>query len=125
MIWCVLMFIHVTVTEEPGRMTTGLRSRTRFGNKIPLGSNLQSYILQKERNWFIQQMQGIAKTTHLRITFLSGDVHCAAVGVLKTLVRSNGGKNNRTIDVPPDVDFRYMINVVTSMFLSLHSQVQH
>lgn len=52
----------------------------------------------------------------LRISFLSGDVHCAAVGVLKTLVRSSGGKNNRTIDVPPDVDFKYMINVVTSMF---------
>jgi len=61
-------------------------------------------------------MQVIAKTKRLRISFLSGDVHCAAVGVLKTLVRSSGGKNNRTIDVPPDVDFKYMINVVTSMF---------
>jgi hypothetical protein len=61
-------------------------------------------------------MQVIAKTKRLRISFLSGDVHCAAVGVLKTLVRGSGGKNNRTIDVPPDVDFKYMINVVTSMF---------
>lgn len=55
----------------------------------------------------------------LRISFLSGDVHCAAVGVLKTLVRSNGGKNNRTIDAPPETDYRYMINVVTSMFFLL------
>lgn len=69
---------------------------------------------KKERNWFIQQMQGIARMKSLRISFLSGDVHCAAVGVLKTLVRSNGGKNNRTIDVPPETDYRYMINVVTS-----------
>ncbi|KAG1877803.1 hypothetical protein DFJ58DRAFT_752768 [Suillus subalutaceus] len=70
---------------------------------------------KKERNWFIQQMQGIARMKSLRISFLSGDVHCAAVGVLKTLVRGNGGKNNRTIDVPPETDYRYMINVVTSM----------
>ncbi|KAG2157403.1 hypothetical protein DEU56DRAFT_764466 [Suillus clintonianus] len=70
---------------------------------------------KKERNWFIQQMQGIARMKSLRISFLSGDVHCAAVGVLKTLVRSNGGKNNRTIDVPPETDYRYMLNVVTSM----------
>lgn len=100
-------------------MTTGPRSRTRFGNNISCDSNLQGYILQKERNWFIQQMQGIAKMKRLRISFLSGDVHCAAVGVLKTLVRGSGGKNNRTIDVPPDVDYKYMINVVTSMFLLL------
>ncbi|KAG1754457.1 hypothetical protein EDB19DRAFT_1892451 [Suillus lakei] len=69
---------------------------------------------KKERNWFIQQMQGIARMKSLRISFLSGDVHCAAVGVLKTLVRSNGGKNNRTIDAPPETDYRYMLNVVTS-----------
>ncbi|KAG0705021.1 hypothetical protein DFH29DRAFT_908455 [Suillus ampliporus] len=74
---------------------------------------------KKERNWLIQQMQGIARMKSLRISFLSGDVHCAAVGVLKTLVRGIGGKNSRTIDVPPETDYRYMINVVTSMFLLL------
>lgn len=73
---------------------------------------------KKERNWFIQQMQGIARMKSLRISFLSGDVHCAAVGVLKTLIRSNGGKNNRTIDVPPETDYRYMINVVTSAIVN-------
>lgn len=73
---------------------------------------------KKERNWFIQQMQGIARMKSLRISFLSGDVHCAAVGVLKTLVRSNGGKNNRTIDVPPETDYRYMLNVVTSAIVN-------
>lgn len=46
------------------------------------------------------------------MSFLSGDVHCAAVGVLKTLTK---GKN--TPDVPPAMDHRYMLNVVTSMFL--------
>lgn len=73
---------------------------------------------KKERNWFIQQMQGIARMKSLRISFLSGDVHCSAVGVLKTLVRSSGGKNNRTIDVPPETDYRYMINVVTSAIVN-------
>jgi hypothetical protein len=73
---------------------------------------------KKERNWLIQQMQGIARMKSLRISFLSGDVHCAAVGVLKTLVRGNGGKNNRTIDVPPETDYRYMINVVTSAIVN-------
>ncbi|KAG2158423.1 uncharacterized protein EDB93DRAFT_1077236 [Suillus bovinus] len=73
---------------------------------------------KKERNWFIQQMQGIARMKSLRISFLSGDVHCAAVGVLKTLVRSNGGKNSRMIDVPPETDYRYMINVVTSAIVN-------
>lgn len=68
---------------------------------------------KKERNTFIQELQGIAKMKRLRITFLSGDVHCAAVGVLKTLA---GGKN--TPEVPPSVDFRYMINVVTSAIVN-------
>ncbi|KII89007.1 hypothetical protein PLICRDRAFT_53502 [Plicaturopsis crispa FD-325 SS-3] len=64
---------------------------------------------KKERNWFIEQMQRFAKAKRVRVTFLSGDVHCAAVGVLKTLVK---GKNATAI--PPPQDYRYMINVVTS-----------
>jgi len=38
-----------------------------------------------ERNNLILKMQDYAAKTRTRITFLSGDVHCAAVGVLKTL----------------------------------------
>ncbi|KIJ68942.1 hypothetical protein HYDPIDRAFT_80069 [Hydnomerulius pinastri MD-312] len=75
---------------------------------------------KKERNWFIQQLQGIARMKRVRITFLSGDVHCAAVGVLKTLVRNKGGKDNRatSIEIPPSTDYRYMINVVTSAIVN-------
>ena len=51
----------------------------------------------------------LAKSRYLRVTFLSGDVHCAAVGVLKTYV-----KGKKEPDVPPAMDYRYMINVVTS-----------
>lgn len=46
-----------------------------------------------------------------RITFLSGDVHCAAVGVLKTLPRQDGG-------IPPAVDHRYMLNIITSAIVN-------
>jgi len=47
----------------------------------------------------------------LRITFLSGDVHCAAVGLLKT--QSRGGR-----DVDPKHDHRYMLNVVSSAIVN-------
>ena len=63
---------------------------------------------KSERNWFIEQLQTLAQAKYMRITFLAGDVHCAAVGVLKTRIK--GRKN----DMPPDQDFRYMLNVVSS-----------
>lgn len=44
----------------------------------------------------------------IRVSFLSGDVHCAAVGVLKTL------KVKNSPEVQPAQDYRYMVNVVTS-----------
>ncbi|KAJ7098064.1 hypothetical protein B0H15DRAFT_773302, partial [Mycena belliarum] len=66
---------------------------------------------KKERNWFIEQLQKFAKIHRIRVTFLSGDVHCAAVGVFKTL---KAGKN----EIPPSDDHRYMINVVTSAIVN-------
>jgi len=45
------------------------------------------------------------------VSFLSGDVHCAAVGVLKTLAPKGKGKQN---EIVPIKDWRYMVNVVTS-----------
>jgi hypothetical protein len=47
------------------------------------------------------------------VTFVSGDVHCGAVGVLKTLAV---GKTK--VEIPPEQDHRYMLNVVTSRSLS-------
>jgi hypothetical protein len=61
--------------------------------------------MQNERNWLIGYFQRVADAQHVRITFLSGDVHCAAVSVLKTLVK---GKSK---DVDPALDMRYMLNV--------------
>ncbi|KAI6036071.1 hypothetical protein BKA83DRAFT_104189 [Pisolithus microcarpus] len=68
---------------------------------------------KKERNFFIQELQGIAKMKRLRITFLSGDVHCAAVGVFKTYTGGRG-----SVEVSPSGDFRYMINIVTSAIVN-------
>ncbi|KAI0003344.1 hypothetical protein BJV74DRAFT_876259 [Russula compacta] len=62
-----------------------------------------------ERNWFIDQLQQLAQTRRIRISFLSGDVHCAAVGVLKTL---NKGKKSSAL--APTLDYRYMLNVVST-----------
>lgn len=54
-------------------------------------------------------MQLIAREQRLRISFVSGDVHCAAVGLFKTLV-----KGKKAVDIVPEQDYRYMINVTTS-----------
>jgi hypothetical protein len=64
---------------------------------------------QDERNNFVLQMQNYALRNYKRITFLSGDVHCAAVGLFKTLIREK-----KQPDVEPPLDHRYMLNIVTS-----------
>ncbi|KAF8491943.1 hypothetical protein JB92DRAFT_2797405 [Gautieria morchelliformis] len=67
---------------------------------------------KKERNWFVEQLQRLAQIKRTRITFLSGDVHCAAVGVFKTLAK---GKDP---GVAPARDHRYMLNIVTSAIVN-------
>ncbi|KAI0695432.1 hypothetical protein C8T65DRAFT_744000 [Cerioporus squamosus] len=68
---------------------------------------------KKERNWLILELQKYAKGQHVRVSIVSGDVHCAAVGVLKTLV-----KEKKRPDIPPPQDHRYMVNVVTSAIVN-------
>ncbi|TFY58586.1 hypothetical protein EVJ58_g6335 [Rhodofomes roseus] len=67
---------------------------------------------KKERNWLVEQMQGYALTRHCRVTFLSGDVHCGAVGLFKTL------RQQKEADIPPQLDHRYMLNVVSSAIVN-------
>ena len=71
-----------------------------------------SYLFQRERNWFIEQLQKVALAQRLRISFLSGDVHCAAVGVFKTLKPKNG------MELDPPSDYRYMVQIVTSAIVN-------
>lgn len=63
---------------------------------------------QQERNQLVEQFQLRARSQRLRVTFLSGDVHCAAVGFFKTLKRGNGP------EIASANDYRYMVNIVTS-----------
>lgn len=89
-------------------MIIGRRNLTRCADHTPLSRQPSHVPLKHERNWFIQQLQHFAKMKRVRVSFLSGDVHCAAVGVLKTLAK---GKKSA---LDPAVDHRYMINVVSS-----------
>ena len=50
-----------------------------------------------------------ALKTHTRVTFLSGDVHCAAVGYFKSL-----NMDKKAPDRPVGQDHRYMLNVISS-----------
>ncbi|KAI1788498.1 hypothetical protein LXA43DRAFT_894527 [Ganoderma leucocontextum] len=68
---------------------------------------------KRERNWFIVELQKYAKATHARVSFVSGDVHCAAVGMLKTFV-----KEKKRGEVPPALDHRYMLNIVSSAIVN-------
>lgn len=65
--------------------------------------------VQRERNWLILELQQYARATHARVSFISGDVHCAAVGLLKTWI-----KEKKKPDIPPPLDHRYMVNIVSS-----------
>jgi hypothetical protein len=67
---------------------------------------------KRERNWLIEQLQNFARLHRIRVTFLSGDVHCAAVGVLKTL------KVKNRPEISPSTDYRYMLNIVTSAIVN-------
>jgi len=62
-----------------------------------------------ERNWLIKRLQELAQLHQVRVSFLSGDVSCAAVGFFKT-----HGKDK----VPQKNDYRYMVNVVTSAIVN-------
>jgi len=73
-----------------------------------LPSKFASDTEQQERNKLIEQFQFRARSQRLRITFVSGDVHCAAVGLFKTLKQKNGS------EIPLANDYRYMVNIVTS-----------
>ncbi|KAF1969051.1 hypothetical protein BU23DRAFT_513894 [Bimuria novae-zelandiae CBS 107.79] len=62
-----------------------------------------------ERNWFIHELQHIARTKSVRVTILGGDVHLAAVGVFYS---------NKKLNIPKDKDHRYMPNVISSAIVN-------
>ena len=62
-----------------------------------------------ERNWFIQELQELAREKSVRITILGGDVHLAAAGEFKS---------NPKLGIPKDQDHRYMPNVISSAIVN-------
>ncbi|KAK1529136.1 uncharacterized protein CCOS01_06970 [Colletotrichum costaricense] len=64
---------------------------------------------KKERTVVIQDMQDLAADKSVRVTFLSGDVHLAAVGQFYA---------NPKLGLPKHKDFRYMPNVVSSAIVN-------
>ncbi|ORX38016.1 putative plasma membrane protein [Kockovaella imperatae] len=66
---------------------------------------------KKERNWLVLETQNLALEMGARITFLSGDVHLAAVGCLFS---KHAGRKK----LEPAKDHRYMLNVITSAIVN-------
>ncbi|KAF6838295.1 hypothetical protein CMUS01_04678 [Colletotrichum musicola] len=64
---------------------------------------------KKEREIVIQDMQDLAADKSVRVTFLSGDVHLAAVGQFYA---------NPKLGLPKHKDFRYMPNVISSAIVN-------
>ena len=67
---------------------------------------------KSERNWLVLEAQKLALDLGARITFLSGDVHLAAVGCLFS--KPEKGKS----ELAPEKDHRYMLNVITSAIVN-------
>ncbi|ELU44919.1 plasma membrane protein [Rhizoctonia solani AG-1 IA] len=103
-------FLDFTALAQKGSL--GLSGFVNKFNKDPellddLNDHWTAKSHKRERNWFVEQVQALAKAKRIRVTFLSGDVHCAAVGYFKTLVR--GGGKGHALD--PLADHRYMLNL--------------
>lgn len=81
----------------------------RFDNEADLLDDLDDHYCsrhhKKERNDLIRRFQQLSKSRNVRITFLSGDVHLAAIGRFYSLPRFN---------IAPENDHRYMVNVISS-----------
>jgi hypothetical protein len=84
-----------------------------------LPSKFGSDTEQQERNKLIEQFQFRARSQRLRVTFVSGDVHCGAVGLFKAMKQKNGS------EIAPADDHRYMVNIVTSECPFMRLVFQH
>jgi hypothetical protein len=64
---------------------------------------------KKERNAFIERLQGTCADFSVRITILGGDVHLAALGRFYS---------NPSLHIPSIEDHRYMVNVISSAIVN-------
>ncbi|KAK5113125.1 hypothetical protein LTR62_003704 [Meristemomyces frigidus] len=64
---------------------------------------------KSERNWFISELQEIAREFEVRITILGGDVHLGAVGQFYS---------GKQAGLRKDRDWRYMPNIISSAIVN-------
>jgi PhoD related phosphatase len=66
----------------------------------------------------ISQLQLIALERKIRVSFISGDVHLAAVGLLKTYAGKTKQLKHGRGEVQPSLDHRWMLNIVSSAIVN-------
>lgn len=71
--WCSVQYIPRTMM-----MAIGNHSRVAHPFSIQWGSSVH----KRERKSMIRKFQDLSKQRSLRVSFISGDVHLAAVGLL-------------------------------------------
>jgi len=67
----------------------------------------------EERDRALVRFQGLAKAQQLRVTFISGDVHCAAVSRFRT-----DAKTRKATDLKPENDHRLMYQMIASAIVN-------
>lgn len=77
---------------------------------------------KKERNWFIEQCQRLALDHRLRVTFLSGDVHCTffarSSAATDNPLGAGVAKFHSTKSVPAAEDPKHMLQIVSSAIVN-------
>jgi hypothetical protein len=81
----------------------------KFDGQVDLLDDLDDHYTARqhkhERRQLIHRLQILSRKHSVRVTILGGDVHLAAVGRFYT---------NLKLNVPPERDFRYMVNLISS-----------
>lgn len=83
----------------------------KFNKDAELGDDLNDHWTatphKPERNWLVLEFQKLAVSNRLRITYLSGDVHLAAVGYFFDKHK-----------IKPELDPKYAVNIISSAIVN-------
>ena len=69
----------------------------------------QQNITSRNANWLVEELQELAADKSVRVTFLGGDVHLAAIGQFYS---------NKKMGIAKDRDHRYMANIISSAIVN-------
>jgi len=91
------------------RFAIGSSMFNHFDGAVDIQDDLSDHYCARthktERNNLLMRFQALSKDTNTRVTFLSGDVHLAAIGRFYS---------SPALKVPTERDHRYMVNVISS-----------